>query len=125
MLGYLYCSGQEANLLQCYQNYRDTSTNYHCQNHYYDIAVVCARKQLDLLWNEISIVLAPCTSGTVRLRGGGTLYGRVEVCVNGAWGTICGDFWDYEDASVVCNQLGYLPYGQLCFLNYYLIMSLL
>ena len=112
MLGYLYCSGQEANLLQCNQNYRSTSTNYQCQNHYYDAAVVCERKQLDLL-NEISIVLAPCTNGTVRLRGGGTLYGRVEVCVNEVWGTICSDFWDYEDASVVCNQLGYSPYGQL------------
>ena len=66
-----------------------------------------------MISNEISIVLAPCTNGTVRLRGGGTLYGRVEVCVNEVWGTICSDFWDYEDASVVCNQLGYSSYGQL------------
>ena len=27
------------------------------------------------------------------------------------WTTICSDHWSYNDASVVCNQLGYSPYG--------------
>ena len=59
----------------------------------------------------ICIWLAPCENGTVRLRGGGSYYGRVEVCVNKIWGTICSDFWDYEDAAVVCGQLGHSRYG--------------
>ena len=50
------------------------------------------------------------THGAVRLRGTSPQhnnYGRVEICVNGVWGTVCDDHWDLTDASVVCKQLGY------------------
>ena len=55
--------------------------------------------------------LAFCQDGTIRLQGGTQTQGRIEVCVNGTWGTICSDFWDNADASVVCKQLGYSQYG--------------
>ncbi len=53
-----------------------------------------------------------CNNGDLRLRGGNTeLEGRVELCWNETWGTICDGFWSANDANVACRQLGYSPAG--------------
>ncbi len=37
----------------------------------------------------------------------GTREGRVELCVNNAWGTVCGDnVFGPLDAGVICHQMG-------------------
>uniref|UniRef100_A0A1X7ULL6 Deleted in malignant brain tumors 1 protein n=1 Tax=Amphimedon queenslandica TaxID=400682 RepID=A0A1X7ULL6_AMPQE len=103
LMGFLNCNGLEANLTLCAQQY--FFTQYYCTNHYYDVGLICQ---------------APCEEGEIRLKDGASAAsGRIELCHEGTWGTICSDFWDNTDASVLCKQMGYSPYGAIVLHNYY------
>ena len=59
-----------------------------------------------------------CNETDVRLVDGVTPdEGRVEICLGGLWGSVCDNNWDFREARVVCQQLGYngsksFPWGQ-------------
>ena len=82
------CFGNETTLFDCLFN----NVTEQC-NHGMDVSVICSKPE--------------CNDSQIRLVGGPRASeGRVEVCLGGAWGTVCDDSWDVNDAKVVCNQLG-------------------
>ena len=66
------------------------------------------------------IVNRDCADGDIRLVNnpiGRNSSGRVEICRNEQWGTVCDDAWDNTDASVACRQLGFSRYSVLCMIK--------
>lgn len=57
----------------------------------------------------IAVVENECENYAIRLQNGviSPQIGRVEVCFNQRWGTVCGEEWDSRDATVACGQLGF------------------
>ncbi|KAG8435086.1 hypothetical protein GDO86_013154, partial [Hymenochirus boettgeri] len=90
------CTGEESSLVKCLHS----SWGQNDCSHSEDVGVRCSTESNDI----ISIPSGP----PVRLMDGeSTKEGRVEVFLNGEWGSVCDDGWTDDDAAVVCRQLGH------------------
>ena len=138
----LACQGDEPSLLSCSRR----SVNQHICNSSDVAGVKCGGNRHStiipmhpLLRLSTNYILESCMEGSIRLVAGNSAYdfyqgaemidnsdvnyiddalsqGRVELCIDGSYGTICandGQGWSNEDAAVVCNELGFTKYGLL------------
>ena len=89
-------------MLQWYAKVREfTAHNFSCTFYYH----VC--------FTELSVPTSNCSNATLRIVDGPShLEGRLEVCLNNVWGTVCESSWGNNNAAVACRQLGYQPTGE-------------
>ncbi len=63
--------------------------------------------RVNQFFNFLSIITIGCNENDLRLVGGADrAQGRVEMCFQQRWGSVCSDSWDNQAAAVVCRQLG-------------------
>ena len=77
------------------------------------------------LYLSLLLFKGVCTHGNVRLVGGYSEYeGRLELCYNGQWSTVCNNGADLRGhaATVVCSQLGFDTDGRTFMTYQFLII---
>ena len=68
----------------------------------------------NLIVHSLLLLNLDCTDGETRIVNdisNEMFAGKIELCINGQWGSICDDGWSYNEAHVVCSQFGYTSYG--------------
>ena len=60
----------------------------------------------NIIVNTVDVI--SCSNGSILMTSGGhDNEGRVEICTDGIWMTTEAYYWSYNNAKVVCRQLGY------------------
>ncbi|CAN0062780.1 unnamed protein product [Lampetra fluviatilis] len=104
LLDEVSCRGGEASLLACPRS----EWGRHDCSHDEDVGIVCRRHGDSSRPPFFKTAPAPAPAPRLRLADGESeREGRVEVLVDGRWGTVCDDGWGRREAAVVCRQLGY------------------
>uniref|UniRef100_A0A8C4Q6Q1 Serine protease 12 n=1 Tax=Eptatretus burgeri TaxID=7764 RepID=A0A8C4Q6Q1_EPTBU len=95
LLDDVVCSGWESGLLTC----AHSEWGRHDCSHHEDVSVACYGREHDtnLLGPPLRLV-----------DGDSEREGRIEVRIDGEWGSVCDDGWSDRDATVACRQLGFL-----------------
>lgn len=76
-----------------------------------EYGVGCHSKAIKICSVILVFIVDPgtCTDGQLRLIDGLIdQEGRLEVCVGGVWGGVCGAQFGASDAYIACKDLGYL-----------------
>ena len=106
-----YCSTITGSLLNCSKGAINCYRSYSSNNYYKYLGVTCQGNN-SLYLNFAYILTEKCLHGDIKLSGSGySSIGRINVCVNGDWGTVCSTSFDHADASVVCAELGFSRFG--------------
>ncbi|XP_046574468.1 LOW QUALITY PROTEIN: deleted in malignant brain tumors 1 protein-like [Haliotis rubra] len=105
-----------------YSHYRSSFSYFDYTGPYWTSQVNCTGNETSLRdcphigWGNVT----KCSSGHFggalcfnneglfyRLSAGGDQWGRVEVAVDGQWGSLCDRYWDKREAKVFCKNLGF------------------
>jgi len=103
------CNGNEQYIGEC------SHGNWMLQScrHHQDVAVSCIDNPPAV---NVTDLTTPATR--VRLVGGSSSRGRLEVLHNGVWGTVCDDYFTYREGRVVCKMLGFWSGSKVENVNY-------
>ncbi|KAL5468939.1 hypothetical protein EMCRGX_G030099 [Ephydatia muelleri] len=101
-----HCDYNGNQLLDCYSSGSIHSTlGYYTCTGCSDLVVNCTKPIPEYCSGT-------CTNGSIRLVGGPSPNeGRLEVCFEGCWGTVCDTHFEVSNAFVAYHQLGFSPFA--------------
>ena len=69
--------------------------------------VVCEHNTNKMVWLTPTGSNSSMLYGALRLTGGNSSFGRLEINLGDSWGSVCADQFDTLDGHVACRQLGF------------------